>query len=126
MCRDGVRKAEAKLELNWARNAKRTKKGFYRYVNQKRKDKKINSVGKLVTMDEEKAELLNRTRVALPRRILECCCMRGHEQAMCTASPKSQMCHGLQSSLCPSFVSMHFPFSLVADRNQATETNKWF
>ena len=36
MCRDGVRKAKAQLELNLARDAK-NKKGFYRYVSQKRK-----------------------------------------------------------------------------------------
>ena len=36
LCRDGVRKAEAQLELNLARNAKNNKKGFYRYVSQKK------------------------------------------------------------------------------------------
>ncbi|KAK4821003.1 hypothetical protein QYF61_010734 [Mycteria americana] len=39
LCRDGVRKAKAQLELNLAGNAKNNKKGFYRYVNQKRKVK---------------------------------------------------------------------------------------
>jgi len=39
LCRDEVRKAKAKLELNLARNAKSDKKGFYRYVSQKRKVK---------------------------------------------------------------------------------------
>ena len=37
LCRDGVKKAKAQLELNWARDAKNNKKGFYRYVSQKRK-----------------------------------------------------------------------------------------
>ncbi|KAK4826550.1 hypothetical protein QYF61_010070 [Mycteria americana] len=36
---DGVRKAKAQLELNLARDAKNNKKGFYRYVSQKRKVK---------------------------------------------------------------------------------------
>ena len=36
LCRDGVRKAKAQLKLTLARNAK-NKKGFYRYVSQKRK-----------------------------------------------------------------------------------------
>ncbi|GAB0209193.1 hypothetical protein GRJ2_003385000 [Grus japonensis] len=39
LCRDGVRKAKAQLELNLARDAKNNKKGFYRYVSQKRKVK---------------------------------------------------------------------------------------
>ncbi|KAK4807047.1 hypothetical protein QYF61_018388 [Mycteria americana] len=62
--RDGIRKAKAWLELNLARDAKYNKKGFYRYVSQKRKAKEsvpplMNTTGKLVTMDEEKAEVLN-------------------------------------------------------------------
>ncbi|KAK4811070.1 hypothetical protein QYF61_016356 [Mycteria americana] len=39
LCRDGVRKAKAWLELNLARDTKNNKKGFYRYVSQKRKVK---------------------------------------------------------------------------------------
>lgn len=35
LCRDGVRKAKAQLELNMARDDKRNKKGFCRYLNQK-------------------------------------------------------------------------------------------
>jgi len=38
-CGDGVRKANQHLELNLARDAKNNKKGFYRYVSQKRKIK---------------------------------------------------------------------------------------
>lgn len=38
MCRGGLRKAEAKLELNLKRNARSNRKGFYRQVK-KRKDK---------------------------------------------------------------------------------------
>ncbi|KFQ06524.1 hypothetical protein N330_02323, partial [Leptosomus discolor] len=61
--RDGVRKAKAQLELNLARDAKNNKKGFYRYVNQKRKVKEsvpplMSKTGKLVTTDE-KTEVLN-------------------------------------------------------------------
>ena len=41
LCRDGVRKAKAHLELNLAKHAKRNKKGryfrYYRYFNRKRK-----------------------------------------------------------------------------------------
>jgi len=36
LCRDGVRKVKAQLELDLARGAKKNKKGFYRYINQKR------------------------------------------------------------------------------------------
>ncbi|KAK4831209.1 hypothetical protein QYF61_016046 [Mycteria americana] len=67
LCRGRVRKAKAQLELNLARDAKNSKKGFYRYVSQKRKVKEslppppapISKTGKLVTTDEEKAEVLN-------------------------------------------------------------------
>ncbi|KAK4830121.1 hypothetical protein QYF61_008548 [Mycteria americana] len=37
VCRDGIRKAKAQLELNLARNVKNDKMGFYKYVAQKRK-----------------------------------------------------------------------------------------
>lgn len=37
LCRDGVRNAKAQLELILARGAKKDKKGFYRYINWKRK-----------------------------------------------------------------------------------------
>ncbi|KAK4826871.1 hypothetical protein QYF61_011990 [Mycteria americana] len=58
---DGVRKAKVQLELNWARAAKNNKKGFYRYINQKRKVKEsvpplMNKNGDLISTDEEKAE----------------------------------------------------------------------
>ncbi|KAK4827902.1 hypothetical protein QYF61_022325 [Mycteria americana] len=64
LCRDGVRKAKAQMELNLARDAKNNNKGFYRYVSQKRKAKEsiptvMSKTGKLVTMDEEKAEVLS-------------------------------------------------------------------
>ena len=39
LCRDGVRRAKAWLELNLARDAKNNKAGFYRYMIQKRKVK---------------------------------------------------------------------------------------
>jgi len=36
LCREGVRRAKAQLELNLARGAKNNKKDFYRYVHQKK------------------------------------------------------------------------------------------
>jgi len=39
LCRDEVRRAKARLQLNLAWNAKNNKKAFYRCVNQKRKVK---------------------------------------------------------------------------------------
>jgi len=39
LCRDGVSRAKVQLELNFTRDAKNNKKGFYRYVKQKRKVK---------------------------------------------------------------------------------------
>ncbi|KFQ61696.1 hypothetical protein N334_12538, partial [Pelecanus crispus] len=64
LCRDGVRKAKAQLELNLARDVKNNEKGFYRYVYQKRKVKEsipllMNKNGDLVSTDEEKAEVLS-------------------------------------------------------------------
>ena len=38
-CRDGIRKAKVLTELNLVRDAKNNKKGFYRYIGQKRKTK---------------------------------------------------------------------------------------
>jgi len=65
LCRDGVRKAKVWMELNLARDAKSNKKGFSRYVSQKRKVKEsvtpmMSKTGKLITTDEEKAEILNK------------------------------------------------------------------
>lgn len=34
-CRDRIKKAKAQTELNLARDVKKNKKGFYRYVGQK-------------------------------------------------------------------------------------------
>ncbi|XP_069631231.1 LOW QUALITY PROTEIN: uncharacterized protein [Haliaeetus albicilla] len=65
VCRDGIRKAKAQLELNLARDVKNHKEGFYRCVGQKRKSKEnvrhphpppIKKTGDLVTTDMEKAE----------------------------------------------------------------------
>jgi len=63
-CKDDVRKAKAQLELNLAKDAKNNKRGFYRYVRQKRKVKEsvappMSKNGKLVKMDKEKAEVLS-------------------------------------------------------------------
>ncbi|KFR00948.1 hypothetical protein Y956_13862, partial [Nipponia nippon] len=63
LCKDGISKAKAWLELNLVRDAKNNKKGFYRYINQKKKVKErvpplMSSSGELVTTEEEKAEVL--------------------------------------------------------------------
>jgi len=52
------------LELNFARDANNNKKGFYRYVSQKKKVKEsltpmMNKNGDLVSTDEEKTKVLN-------------------------------------------------------------------
>ena len=36
MCRDGVRKAKAQLQLDLARGVKKDEKDFYRYTDQRR------------------------------------------------------------------------------------------
>ncbi|KFQ43562.1 hypothetical protein N333_00528, partial [Nestor notabilis] len=62
--RDQVRKAKAQLELNLARDVKSNRKGFYRYIVNKRQTRdnvgplqKLS--GELATLDLEKAEVLN-------------------------------------------------------------------
>ena len=64
LCRDGVRKAEAQFELNLERNAKKNKKCFYRYLNQKRKVQEsisplLSDTDKLETTGKEKVEVLD-------------------------------------------------------------------
>jgi len=62
-CKDGVRKARVQLEVNLARDTKNNKKGFYRYISQKRKVKEsipplIRKSSNPVTTDKEHAEVL--------------------------------------------------------------------
>ncbi|KFQ22506.1 hypothetical protein N331_03272, partial [Merops nubicus] len=64
LCRGKVKKAKMQLELNLAKDTKKNKKGFYKYLNQKRKVKEgvptlVISNGELVMLEEEKAEVLN-------------------------------------------------------------------
>ena len=46
-CRDATRKAKARLELNLAKVIKDNKKGFFKYVNSKRKTRE--NVGPLLS-----------------------------------------------------------------------------
>ena len=74
MCRDGVRKAKTRMELNLARDTKKNM-CFYGYVSQKRKVKEnlshlMSKIGKLVTKDEEKAEALNNISTSVPQSSL--------------------------------------------------------
>ncbi|KFQ26467.1 hypothetical protein N332_01936, partial [Mesitornis unicolor] len=64
LCREKIRRAKAQLELNLASAAKDNKKGFYKYIGNKRRTKEslaplVNVGGSIVTGDEEKAEVLN-------------------------------------------------------------------
>ena len=70
LCRDGVRKAKAWLELNLSNDVRNNKKGFYRYVSQKRKVKEsvlrlMNMTGKVVKTDNEKTEVLSKFCLSL-------------------------------------------------------------
>ncbi|CAM4497687.1 unnamed protein product [Lepidochelys kempii] len=63
-CRSEIRKAKSHLELQLARDVKSNKKGFFRYVSNKKKIKEslgplLNEGGNLVTEDVEKANVLN-------------------------------------------------------------------
>ncbi|KFQ43546.1 hypothetical protein N333_06642, partial [Nestor notabilis] len=62
--RNQVRKAKAQLELNLARDVKNNRKGFYRYVTNKRQTRDNvgplrKLLGELGTLDLEKTEVLN-------------------------------------------------------------------
>jgi len=61
--RDVVREVKAQLELNLSRGAEKSKRGFYRYLFQKRKVQEgtaslVSDTGRLVTTDKEKVEVL--------------------------------------------------------------------
>ncbi|CAM5150605.1 unnamed protein product [Natator depressus] len=63
-CRNEIRRAKSHLELQLARGVKSNKKGFFRYVGNKKKAKEsvgplLNEGGNLVTEDVEKANVLN-------------------------------------------------------------------
>ncbi|CAM4597055.1 unnamed protein product [Lepidochelys kempii] len=62
-CRNEIRKAKSHLELQLARDVQSNKKGFFRYVGNKKKAKEsvgtlLNEGGNLVTEDVEKANVL--------------------------------------------------------------------
>ncbi|CAM5144011.1 unnamed protein product [Natator depressus] len=62
--RKDIRRAKSHLELQLARDVKSNKKGFFRYVGNKKKAKEsvgplLNEGGNLVTEDVEKANVLN-------------------------------------------------------------------
>ena len=64
MCRDGIRKSKAQMDLSLGGDAKNKRKRFYRYIAQKRKAKEsfpllMDEKGELVGTDMEKAEVLN-------------------------------------------------------------------
>ena len=64
MCRDGIRKAKARMEPSLVRDAKNNKKGFYRYFALERKDKErvsplMDENGELLITNMEKAKVLN-------------------------------------------------------------------
>ena len=62
-CRNATRKAKVHLELNLMKEAKNNKKGFSKYVKNKRRTREyessLNEVGALETGDAEEAEILN-------------------------------------------------------------------
>ncbi|CAM4705653.1 unnamed protein product [Lepidochelys kempii] len=63
-CRSEIRKAKSHRELKLPRDVKSNKKGFFRYVSNKKKVKEsvgplLNEGGNLVTEDVEKANVLN-------------------------------------------------------------------
>jgi len=64
VCMEAKRKAKVSLELNLAKGAKDNKKGFFKYISSKRKDREkgsllLNGGGALLTENTEKEGLLN-------------------------------------------------------------------
>jgi len=64
MCRDGIRKAKAWMELSLSGDEKHNRKRSYRYLAQKRKAKEsvphlMDEKGELVMADMQKADGLN-------------------------------------------------------------------
>ncbi|KAK4821235.1 hypothetical protein QYF61_016534 [Mycteria americana] len=64
LCREKIRRAKTQLELNLATAVKDNEKYFYKYLSNKRRAKEnlhplLDAGGKIVTKDEEKAEVLH-------------------------------------------------------------------
>ena len=64
VCRDRIRKANAQVELNLARDVKDNKKGFYRYIGRRRQAKEgapplMKGSGELASSDIGKVEVLS-------------------------------------------------------------------
>ena len=64
LCGVRVRKDKAQLNLDFERSTKKDKKGFCRYINQKREVQEsilslVNSTGRLVIRGKEKSKVLN-------------------------------------------------------------------
>ena len=73
ICREKIRKAKAQLELNWTIVVKENKKHFHKYINSKRRAKEnlhplVDVVGKVITADKEKAEILNAFFIPVSKR----------------------------------------------------------
>ena len=76
LCREKIRKAKTQLELNLATKVKENKY-FYKYINSKRKDREsfhplLDTEGKTVTKDQDKAEVLYALFASVPNS--KTCC----------------------------------------------------
>ena len=64
LCREKIRTVKAQIELNLATQVKDNSTYIYKYINSKRKDREsfhplLDTEGKTVTKDQDKAEVLN-------------------------------------------------------------------
>lgn len=64
ICREKIRQAKARLELNLAARVKGNEKLFYKYFNSKRRTREnlhslLDEAGNVTTEDKEKADVLN-------------------------------------------------------------------
>lgn len=66
LCREGVRKAKAKLELNLSRDEKNNKRSPTDILSKtQRSETLIKNAGKLVSREKEKAEVINNIFVSV-------------------------------------------------------------
>lgn len=105
-CGDGIRKSKAPMELNLTRSEKNNKglrRGFYRYIHQKRQGvctPLINEKRELISTDAEEAEILSKVfaTVFSGSRVSHVSCFSGSWVSHVSCIPKP-LCRGQGSKI---------------------------